>query len=215
MANRTWIRKLFGRKTRTVRKDLVRLRPRLEALEDRLAPAILTVNSLLDTASARDGYLSLREALPIVNTSPALSTLSTQRQGQSSGALHAGGTDTIQFDHNQVTGPITLGGTELELSLPGGTASITITGGAAGVTVDGNHASRIFRVDSGTQVTISGLTIQHGLAANGGGIMTSGNLTLTDDVITGNTAQGSNGVIATGAGATGGTGVDAHGGGVD
>src|SRR5581483_5935615 len=35
MAVRTWIRKLFAPKTRTIRKDLFRFQPRLEALEDR------------------------------------------------------------------------------------------------------------------------------------------------------------------------------------
>ena len=52
-----------------------RFHPLLEPLEDRLAPAILTVNSAADTANATDRYLSLREALAIVNsaTLPMLS----------------------------------------------------------------------------------------------------------------------------------------------
>ena len=60
-------------------------RPRLELLEDRLAPATLTVDSTADTASDADPYLSLREAVGIVN-SPTLPTdLSPQILGQISG----------------------------------------------------------------------------------------------------------------------------------
>src|SRR5262249_42664797 len=128
MTIRSWIRHLFGRKPRTIRKNPVRCQPRLEAMEDRLAPAVLTVNSMLDTASDSDTYLSLREAIAIVNSATLPTDLSSQINHQINGTLHGGGTDTIQFDHTQVTGPITLGGTQLELSLPGGTASITITG---------------------------------------------------------------------------------------
>src|SRR5207249_1506686 len=40
--------------------------PRLEALEDRLAPATLTVNSAADNTTA-DGVLTLREAVLLVN----------------------------------------------------------------------------------------------------------------------------------------------------
>src|SRR5947209_11039146 len=112
MSLKSWIRSLFNRKPV---KPIARRRTRLqvESLEDRTAPAVLTVSSSADTANATDGYLSLREAIAIVNTSPNLSTLSPQIQGQISGALHAGGSDTIQFDHTKVTAPILLGGEEL------------------------------------------------------------------------------------------------------
>jgi hypothetical protein len=39
MTSRSWLRRLFARTPRTVRKAPARFRPRLEALEDRLAPA--------------------------------------------------------------------------------------------------------------------------------------------------------------------------------
>jgi hypothetical protein len=48
MTTRTWIRRLFDRKPHTIRKELVRFRPRLEVLEDRMLlsnPA--TTNDLL------------------------------------------------------------------------------------------------------------------------------------------------------------------------
>src|SRR6476469_1510875 len=78
---------------------------RLDILEHRTAPAVLTVNSTADTASPGDPYLSLREAVAIVN-SPALpSGLSPQILAQISGTLHGNASDTIQF---AVNGPITL-----------------------------------------------------------------------------------------------------------
>jgi hypothetical protein len=40
MTTRTWIRRLFDRRPRTIRKDRVRFRPRLEWLEKRLAPTV-------------------------------------------------------------------------------------------------------------------------------------------------------------------------------
>ena len=122
-------------------------------LEGRLAPATLTVNSTADTASDSDHYLSLREAIALVNRPSLPTDLSPEIRGQVSGGLHSGGTDTIGFDHTAVTGPIVLGGTQLELSLPAGTAAVTIDGGNAGVTVDGNGASRVLRVDAGVQAT--------------------------------------------------------------
>jgi hypothetical protein len=42
MTTRSWIRRLFAPSPRTRRKAPARFRPRLEALEDRLAPAVLT-----------------------------------------------------------------------------------------------------------------------------------------------------------------------------
>ena len=44
-----------------------RTRPGVEALEDRCVPAVITVNTLADTAVANDGRTSLREAIAQVN----------------------------------------------------------------------------------------------------------------------------------------------------
>jgi len=97
--------------TSSARARRQKSRPRLglELLEQRTAPAILTVNSILDTANTSDAYLSLREAIAIVNSPTLPSGLSTQITGQISGTLHAGGSDTIVFDPTQVTAPIILG----------------------------------------------------------------------------------------------------------
>src|SRR5262249_35809776 len=118
----SWTRKLFARVPHTTAKPPARYRPRLKALEVRTAPAVLTVNSTADTALSTDSSLSLREAIAIIN-SPTLPTgLSAQILAQISGTLHAGRSDTIQFDHARVTAPIVLSGTRLGLSLPSSTA---------------------------------------------------------------------------------------------
>src|SRR5262249_27589411 len=48
---------------------------------------------------------------------------------------------------------------------------------------------RIFTVDSGTTVVLSGLTITHGVADYGGGIFNQGTLTLTNATVSGNSAR--------------------------
>jgi hypothetical protein len=166
-------------------------RPTLELLEHRLAPATLTVNSSADTASNGDAYLSLREALAIVNSPTLPSGLSEQILGQISGDLHDGGSDTIGFNANAIDAPIVLGGTQLELSLPASTATVTIDGGT-GVTLDGNHASGVLQVDSGVQATLDHVTITHGngpgFPGGGGGIANYGALTMTNSTISANSA---------------------------
>jgi FG-GAP-like repeat len=55
MSPRSWIRRLFARTPRTVRKAPARRRPTLEALENRLVPAYLAVTPMTDAANPWDG----------------------------------------------------------------------------------------------------------------------------------------------------------------
>ena len=84
--------------------------------------------------------------------------------------------------------------------------NVTIKGRRAGSTIiDGNSLDRVFQVLSG-RVQISGLTIQHGQADGGGGLLNSGGqVTLTSVVVANNVALGSDGTF--GAQGIGGTGV--------
>jgi hypothetical protein len=169
----------------------------LELLEHRLAPATLTVDSTQDTANPSDPWLSLREAISIVNSPTLPDGLSDQILAQISGGLHDGGNDTIGFDPAAVTGPITLAGTQLELTLPASTAAVTIDGGAGGVTVDGNNASRVFQVDAGVQATLDHLTITHGqvtFPVNGGGLSNNGTLTMSHCTLEANSASSGGGI---------------------
>jgi hypothetical protein len=90
-------------------------------------------------------------------------------------AAHYG--DTIVFAPSLDGQTITLTSGELLLK-----KNLTIAGpGADQLTISGNNASRVFEVARGT-VTLSGLTISNGLAqtGNGGGILTYGNLTVSN-----------------------------------
>jgi hypothetical protein len=168
-----------------------------------LSGSVLTVNSTADTASDSDPWLTLREAISIVN-SPSLPTdLSPEILAQISGTLHAHGSDAIVFDPASVTGPITLSGSQLELSLSQGTARVTIDGGPAGVTVDGNNASRVLQVDAGVQATLAHLTITHGRRTtypdlSGGGISNQGTLTVTGGTLLANSAGVGGGIFNAG-----------------
>jgi hypothetical protein len=168
MTIRTWTRRLFARTPRTNRKEPARFRPRLEALEDRLAPATLTVTSAADPATPTPG--TLRYALTTANTD-----------------ANAGHSDTIQFSG---VSKVTLSQGQLELSGHDASspATITIDGGGA-VNVDGNHASRVFLVDAGVQAAFANLTISNGsISGSGGGIYNSGTLTVSNCTLTGNFA---------------------------
>jgi hypothetical protein len=208
MSTRSWITRLFGRVARTgpsgrwhatLHPLRAGRRLGLEQLEGRLAPATLTVNSTQDTANPTDPYLSLREAVAIVNSPTLPSGLSDQILAQISGDLHGGGTDTIRFDPNAVSAPILLGGSQLELRLLGSTAAVTVEGGDSGVTVDGNNASRVLQVDAGVAATLDHLTITHGsvrIPESGAGIATSGTLTVMHSTISSNSAFSQGGGIS-------------------
>ena len=75
------------------------------------------------------------------------------------------------------------------------TNKVTIKGkGASSTIIDGNSLDRVFQVLSG-KVQISGLTIQHGQANEGGGLLNSGgNVTLTSVVVANNVAGGTVGL---------------------
>jgi hypothetical protein len=70
------------------------------------------------------------------------------------------------------------------------TGDLTLTGAGAGSTIiDGNDAYRVFHTRA--TVSVSGVTVTGGFVdgSNGGGIVNSGALTLTDCLVTGNSAQ--------------------------
>jgi predicted outer membrane repeat protein len=161
MTMRSWIRQLFARPHRPICRAPVR--PRLEALEDRLAPATYHVTSLLDDGSAG----TLRAAITQANANP--------------------GADTIDF---AVTGTITLNGTQLPTITDDLTVSGP---GAASLTLDAHGASRVFQVNASVTVALSGLTIANGSADHGGGIRNDGVLTLNAVALSGNQASNNDG----------------------
>jgi hypothetical protein len=124
-------------------------------------------------------------------TVPSTLTVTSAADDGSAGTLRvvlagAQSGDAIQFAPQLVGQTITLTQGELARN-----QSLAIAGpGAALLTISGNAASRLFDVGSGLTVMISGLTLTDGLATDGAGIRNTGNLTLTQDVLSGNVAQG-------------------------
>jgi predicted outer membrane repeat protein len=174
-------------------------RPTLEILEDRQAPAVLTVTSVADNTTA-DSALTLREAIQVVNGNLGRA-LTTAEKAFVSGSL--GSNDTIQF--NLPTGPqkITLAGGALSIS-----KSVAINGpGASILTISGNSVTRVFYVGQSFSqnlslvVSLSGLTVASGRAGYGAGLFNSATLTLNNLTLSGNTAtsNGGGGVYNNGA----------------
>jgi hypothetical protein len=151
----------------------------VESLECRqlLSGATITVDISGDTHKA--GHTTLRDAINQANKD---------------------GGDTIRFAGSLAGSTITL--THGELAI---TSTMTITGlGATQLTIDGNGASRIFDIKASlnSNVTITGLTLQHGnglrvdVGNGGGAIYAAARLTLANITITADSANGPGGGIA-------------------
>jgi hypothetical protein len=169
-------------------------RPAVELLEDRLAPATLTVNSVADNTQA-DAFLTLREGLLLVdnggNAMAALGrSLTAGESAQISGTF--GSNDTIQFDPSLSGQTITLGST-----LPQLTANLNLTGpGASQLAVSGSFAVQVLNIAAGVTAQVSGLAIEGGYAFLGGAISNAGILTLRNSFLSGNFAPNDGGAIS-------------------
>jgi CSLREA domain-containing protein len=135
----------------------------------------LVVNATDDTLDAvyNPAHMTLRDAIALADVNPAATTITF---------------DPTVFPTGSLT-TITLGGTALALT--NAVAPITIQGPGAGqVAISGNNASPVFQINSGVTAEIDGLTITKGSqsAGQGGGLFNDGDLTLTDDVISNNSA---------------------------
>ena len=74
-----WLRRSSAhpqaRRSGTSRNPLRRARLNLEDLEDRLAPAVFNVNSLLDVLNPGPGIVTLRSAIVAANATPGGNTI--------------------------------------------------------------------------------------------------------------------------------------------
>jgi hypothetical protein len=141
----------------------------LEALENRLAPSVFTVNSTGDTGTGIGLNGDLRYCITQANTNA--------------------GTNSIQFSPTVFGSPKTI---TLNSALPAVTDNhLTITGpGAKLATVSGNHNVQVLKITA-ANASLSGLTIANGKTTNGGGIAFTGTgtLALSNTVISGNSAS--------------------------
>ncbi|BAZ08399.1 hypothetical protein NIES4071_02040 [Calothrix sp. NIES-4071] len=148
----------------------------------------LIVNSTSDTVNDSDGVTTLREAINTANTDAS--------------------EDSIIFDSSIFsTGQkITLNLGELDITHSLNIfAPVDFNTGQQLVTISGNNNSRVFEITGGVDVSLSGLIITDGRAANdnGGGIKNSGNLTLSNSIVrnnsAGNVGGGGGGIWSNGA----------------
>jgi hypothetical protein len=156
-----------------------------------LAAAPAGADVLTVTSTADSGPGSLRATITAANSTPAA--------------------DTIRFA-DDVRGAIVLGGTQLTI-----TGQLGIEGpGARALAVSGNHLSRVFLVEAGATVAISGLTVANGAVFRGTPAVTTstGGTGGTGGPGSGGTAgaEGATGGAATG---TGSPGAAQLGGGID
>jgi CSLREA domain-containing protein len=189
------------------------LRPLLEVLEDRTAPAIFTVNTTADETTPGDGLLSLREAINAANASP----FSTIKFAIAGGGLHvisptsALPTCTVPTTIDATTqAGIVLDGTHAGNGISG----LTLGAGSSGSVVKGLTIDDFSQ--NGILVNSSNNTIQRdkiGIdargvtrAANTTGVSLDGSLgAVAGNVIQFSIISGNNGdgVLIVGAGATG------------
>ena len=174
-------------------------RPRLEALEDRTAPAMLLVTSLADDGGAG----TLRSLIAVAQTN-----------GDAS--------NTIDFDPSLAGGVITLTAAPLNPTtgiFPGPTAfdvnkTLTILGSGQTITRASTAvAFRFFFVEATGSLTLSNLSLSNGLALGfagsggaaglGGAIYNRGALTVQGVTFTGDAASGGSGGASYGGGGLG------------
>jgi hypothetical protein len=166
-----WLRRLFAPAVRPRPATPHRVRPTLEALEDRQVPAVLTVTSLADYGAG-----TLRTAVAQANSD---SSFAAQQ-------------DTIQFAP-YLSGTITL-------SAPVGLGAVGLEiDGSPAITLSGGGTSEVFQVSYGASVSLNGLAITNGSSYDGGAIYNAGSLTLNGDTLSGNVATLGGGIDNQGA----------------
>jgi hypothetical protein len=181
-----------------------RARLALEALEERAVPAVINVNSLADILNPTAGTVTLRSAIQQANT-----------DGDAVNIINLTVPGTYKITLQGLLGETDNHAGEFSILPTAGNVTIQNTSGGT-VVVDGNHLNRVLDINPNFDpnnptakflVTLSGFTIQNGVAADtnnpdgptssGGGIRDIGNasLTLNNMVITSNSATADGGGI--------------------
>lgn len=134
--------------------------------------SIITVTTANDDENGGAGGVSLREAIAAANATT--------------------GADTIKFSTSLTTAKITLTKGQLQIK-----NDLTVEGN--GVTISGNNQNRVLLIDNGngnkSNVNLQNLKIIRGKDTDkGGGIFNREKLTITNSVISGNSAQNAGGL---------------------
>ncbi|HEV3438933.1 MAG TPA: choice-of-anchor Q domain-containing protein [Gemmata sp.] len=141
----------------------------LNALEDRLAPAVFNVNSTADILDPAAGVVTLRSAIEAANATPGGNTINLTVAGNYMITLPG-----TPGEVNNASG-------EFAISSAGGNLTIQNTSGGD-VTVDGNHLARVF--DINPIFTVGSATVTDG----GSGFTKAPTVTITGGGGTGATA---------------------------
>jgi predicted outer membrane repeat protein len=135
------------------------------AFQTQTGPLVVTTSA---DPGLLSGQLALREAINLANA--------------------LGGSATITFNASfNIAHAIKLNGQLPTITDP----DLTITGpGQDVLTIDAQHQSRVFTIISPATASLSGLTVTNGyaLSANGGGVVNSGTLTVSNCTLASNTA---------------------------
>ena len=204
-----WLRSLKfpARLTRTARRRKRRFSPlfAVERLEDRTLLSVFAVNSVLDKVDLNPGNGSVDTGTPGEITLRAAIQEANALAGADTITLGAG-TFTLS-----ITGTGEDGAATGDLDITDTTGSLTILGaGAATTTIDAAGIDRVFDVFFHARLNLSGVTVTGGNAASGstfagidgGGILNRGvhtgvwgTVTLTNSVVSGNSANRDGGGI--------------------
>ena len=171
-----------------------RRRRTFERLEDRRLLALFSVNTLLDTVDANPGDGIARDAAGETSLRAAIMEANA-RAGDDSIVLPAGTYNLTLAGANEdgaATG-------DLDVA-PNGKLTITTTSGASAIVDAAAIGDRAFHVLLGGNLNISGVAIRNAsiLSGDGGGILNSGTLVITNGTISGNTASRGGGILNAG-----------------
>ncbi len=138
----------------------------IESMEGRRLLTSVVVNTTIDAVfPAGSPFVSLRNAIATASANPSTTVTF----------------DSTVFASHQT---IKLNGNQLELS---GSGVTSLTAPASGLTISGANLTRVLQVDGGTTATLSGLTITDGYSTGaGGGLLNYGSLTLKNITINDN-----------------------------
>jgi hypothetical protein len=177
---RRWLRTLIiPGQTGAPKGQIYRAKLHLNAVEDRLAPAVFNVNSTADIFNPAPGVVTLRSAIEAANVTPGGNTINLTVPGVYSIALPG------------TPGEVDNEAGEFAILSVGGNLTIQNTSGGA-VTVNGNHLARVF--DINPIFTVGSVTVTNGgsgftkaptvTITGGGGTGATGTATIAKGQIT-------------------------------
>lgn len=142
----------------------------------------LVVTTTADVVDANDGLTSLREAVAFANDVTVGGTGDADGDGDPN--------DTVEFAANLAGRVVALTQGELAITSDMTVSGANGSGGNLNVAISGSSSSRIFNVRSDIVMNVDSIGLRDGLAAQGGAIINTGTLTITDSVLSNNEADG-------------------------